>query len=57
MIDMVNRHGEHQSEGIVPSHQFLMEQVGRARIMRSPTAAPTFVFQNSDHIELVKPLV
>ena len=29
---------ERQSEGIVPRHQFLMEQAGRARIMRSPTA-------------------
>ena len=48
---------ERQSEGLVTRHQFLMEQAGRARIMRSPTAAPKFVFENSDHIKPVKPLV
>ena len=48
---------ERQSEGIVTHHQFLMEQAGRARIMRRPTAVPEFVFQNYDQIEPVKPLV
>ena len=44
-------------QGLVPRHQFLLEQAGRARIMRTPTAAPKSVFQNSDHIEPVKPVV
>ena len=33
-----------------------MEQAGHVRIMRRPTAAPKFIFQNSDQIESVKPL-
>ena len=45
-----------ERQGVVPRHQFLMEQAGRARIMRSPTAAPNFFQQNSDQIEPVKPV-
>ena len=55
MIDIVKIDTECQSEGIVTRHQFLMEQAGHARIMRSPTAASKFSFQNSDQIAPVKP--
>ena len=44
-------------QGIVTRHQFLMEQAGHARIMRSPTATPILFFQNLDQIEPVQPLV
>ena len=67
MIDIVNRHGERQSEGIVLTrHQFLMEQAGRTRCLRRPTATKLaskesrqgrarFFFQNLDQDKLVKP--